>query len=105
MILNCKICGLEFSKTQKNQVCCSQRCGWEYQRGRRTVKQSRCKECSREFKPENGKLFCSSSCRDAWESRNRARTFLNDGVLNGIVRRETGANNEKRYFLAVADED
>jgi hypothetical protein len=36
--------------------------------------------------------------------RNRARTFLADGVLSGSIRRETGPGKAKRYYLAVSDE-
>lgn len=34
--------------------------------------------------------------------RNRARTFLNDGLLAGSIRRENGPNNTKCHFLANA---
>jgi len=35
--------------------------------------------------------------------RNRARTFLNGGILSGSIRREGGSNNTKRHFLASED--
>jgi hypothetical protein len=33
--------------------------------------------------------------------RNRARTFLGEGTLSGLVHRETGAKNVRRYSLSV----
>lgn len=33
--------------------------------------------------------------------RDRARSFLADGVRSGAIRRETGSNNERRHYLAL----
>ena len=37
--------------------------------------------------------------------RNRARTFLNDGVLSGVIRRETGAQRAQHYYLAGVENE
>jgi hypothetical protein len=37
-------------------------------------------------------------------SRNVGRDFLRDGVLSGAIRRETGANNERKHYLVMVSE-
>jgi hypothetical protein len=37
--------------------------------------------------------------------RNRARTFLQDGILSGVVRREIGAQRAQHHYLAGVEND
>ncbi|MDP8989138.1 MAG: hypothetical protein M3N41_03535, partial [Acidobacteriota bacterium] len=36
-------------------------------------------------------------------TRSQTREFINNGVLAGVIRRETGAKNRVRHYLAEAD--